>query len=49
MRPLPIGGAFVRAMGTGDGADVEMAVRVTAELRPAWLEGDYGEWVCMWG
>ena len=49
VRPLPIGGAFVRAMGTGDGADVEMAVRVTAELRPAWLEGDYGEWVCMWG
>lgn len=50
VRPLPVIGAFASAIGeTNASGDVLLEVTVGYEGRPSWLEGDYGEWVAMWG
>lgn len=42
--------AFASALGeTNASGDVLLEVTVGYEGRPGWLEGDYGEWVAMWG
>ncbi|HJA01562.1 MAG TPA: pilus assembly protein [Candidatus Collinsella stercoripullorum] len=50
VRPLPVIGAFASALGeTNASGDVLLEVTVGYEGRPGWLEGDYGEWVAIWG
>lgn len=49
VRPLPVLGAFVRSMGETNGhGDVELAVQVSYQGRPAWLEGSYETWTSIW-
>lgn len=49
VRPLPITGAFVRLMGSDENGEVFLRVSASANLRPSWLEGSYGDWVGSWG
>lgn len=47
--PLPVLGAFVEAFGDADGdGSVELAVEVSYEGRPGWVEGDYDSWIETW-
>lgn len=49
VRPLPVLGAFVGALGaTNAHGDVEVAVDVSYEGRPPWLEGSYETWIEVW-
>ena len=49
VKPLPVIGAFVRAMGSaGEGGYVELKVDVSYRSRPEWLEGDYDSWIAAW-
>lgn len=49
VRPLPLLGAIVSALGTSDGGVVELRVEMTREVRASWIGGDYAEWVGIWG
>lgn len=50
VRPLPVIGAFARALGAQDAhGDVLLEVDVEYEGRPSWLEGSYGDWISVWG
>ena len=49
VKPLPVIGAFVQAMGSeGKGGYVELRVDVSYRSRPEWLEGDYDSWIAAW-
>ena len=48
-RPLPLVGGLARTLGEADGDEVVLRVRASERTRPAWLEGDYGSWVEIWG
>ena len=48
VRPLPLLGAIVAALGTSGGGVVELRVEVTREVRAGWIGGDYAEWVEIW-
>lgn len=48
VRPLPLLGAIVAALGTSGGGVVELRVEVTREVRASWIGGDYAEWVEVW-
>ena len=48
VRPLPLLGAIVAALGTSAGGSVELRVEVTREVRASWIGGDYAEWVGIW-
>lgn len=49
VKPLPVIGAFVQAMGgTAEGGYVELKVDVSYQSRPEWLEGDYDSWIAAW-
>ena len=49
VKPLPVLGAFVSALGaTNAHGDVELAVDVSYEGRPTWLEGSYETWIEVW-
>lgn len=49
VKPLPVIGAFARAMGgTAEGGYVELKVDVSYQSRPEWLEGDYDSWIAAW-
>ena len=49
VKPLPVLGAFVRAVGTpAPGGKVELRVDVSYASRPEWLEGDYESWISAW-
>lgn len=49
VKPLPVIGAFARAMGSaGEGGYVELKVDVSYRSRPEWLEGDYDSWIATW-
>jgi hypothetical protein len=48
-RPLPLTGAFVRALGEGDPEGVVLRAETRARVRPDWVVGDYGSWTSMWG
>ena len=49
VKPLPVIGAFVQAMGSaGEGGYVELKVDVSYRSRPEWLEGDYDSWIAAW-
>ncbi|MDM8270357.1 pilus assembly protein [Thermophilibacter provencensis] len=49
VRPLPLFGALVAALGTVDGGEVVVRVEVSCALSAEWLEGSYEEWIGMWG
>ena len=49
VRPLPLFGALVAALGTGEGGLVELRVTTSGDLRADWLKGGYGDWIEMWG
>ena len=49
VKPLPVIGAFVQAMGSvSEGGYVELKVDVSYRSRPEWLEGDYDSWIAAW-
>lgn len=49
VRPLPILGAIVSALGTAEGGTVVVRVEVSCDLRASWIGGSYDEWVGIWG
>ena len=49
MRPLPLVGVLASMLGETDGELVVLRVRASANVRPEWLEGDYADWVSIWG
>lgn len=49
VRPLPLFGALVAPLGTAEGQTVLLRVETTGSLRAGWTEGDYGDWLEMWG
>lgn len=47
--PLPVLGAFAQMFGATDAqGNVLLAVEVSYEGRPEWLEGDYETWAAHW-
>lgn len=48
VRPLPLLGAIVAALGTSSGGVVELRVETTREVRASWIGGDYEEWIAIW-
>ncbi|MGQ5425652.1 TadE/TadG family type IV pilus assembly protein [Thermophilibacter sp. ZX-H3] len=49
VRPLPLLGAIVSALGTAEGDAVVVRVEASCDLRASWIGGSYDEWVVMWG
>ena len=49
VRPLPLLGAIVSALGTEEGGLVVVRVEASCDLRASWIGGSYGEWVGIWG
>ena len=49
VRPLPLFGAVVLALGTSAGGVVELEAEVTREVRADWIGGDYAEGIGVWG
>ena len=49
VRPLPLLGAIVSALGTAEGDVVLVRVEADCDLRASWIGGSYGEWVGIWG
>lgn len=49
VRPLPILGAIVSALGTAEGGAVVVRVEASCDLRASWIGGSYDEWVGIWG
>lgn len=49
VRPLPLFGAVVGALGTVEGGEVVVRVEMSEDVRASWVEGDYADWVGMWG
>ena len=49
VRPLPLLGALVAALGTGGDGTVLVRVETRGDLRADWIGGDYDDWVGMWG
>lgn len=48
VRPLPLLGAIVAALGTTGEGVVELRVEVTREVRASWIGGSYEEWIEVW-
>lgn len=48
-RPLPLFGGISSALGEADEAGFVLRVSVRVRVRAEWLEGNYGEWVGLWG
>ena len=49
VKPLPLFGAVVSALGTSEEEGVVLRVRVEEDVRSSWVGGDYGDWVGIWG
>ena len=49
VRPLPLFGAIVLALGTAEGGDVVIRVERSEDLRAEWIGGSYEDWLDMWG
>ena len=49
VKPLPLFGAVVSALGTSEEEGVVLRVRVEEDVRSSWVGGDYGNWVGIWG
>lgn len=48
VRPLPLMGVVMSALGERDATGVVVRERVSEQVRPSWLGGDYESWVGMW-
>lgn len=49
VRPLPLIGAVVYALGRADGGNVVVRAEATLDARPEWIGGSYEDWVGIWG
>lgn len=49
VRPLPLLGAIVSALGTAEGGSVVVRVEVVEDVRADWVGGSYADWVGIWG
>lgn len=49
VRPLPLFGTLVAALGAGEEGMVALRVETSGDLRADWLRGGYGDWIEMWG
>lgn len=48
VRPLPLLGAIVAALGPGADGCVTLRAETTADVRPDWIGGSYEEWITIW-
>lgn len=48
VRPLPLFGVGMRLLGESDGEGILLRVHVSERMRPAWLGGEYGDWMSAW-
>lgn len=48
LRPLPLAGVAMGALGEVDGRGLVLRVEVRQDLRQEWIAGDYGSWVGVW-
>ncbi|MGN0070889.1 MAG: TadE/TadG family type IV pilus assembly protein [Atopobiaceae bacterium] len=46
--PLPLAGAMMAAQLESDPDGIVLRVQVKEQLRPAWLEGTYDDWIEVW-
>ncbi len=49
VRPLPLFGSIVSALGTAEDGCVRLSVSTEASMRSTWIGGSYEEWVKIWG
>ena len=49
VRPLPLLGAIVAALGPTGGGVVRLRVEMTREVRANWIGGEYADWIGIWG
>lgn len=47
-RPLPLFGTLAAVFHERDGAGLLLKIDTTEKLRPAWLGGDYADWISVW-
>lgn len=48
VRPLPITGAFVRALGAEDETGLVLHCEASESVQADWVSGSYGSWMQMW-
>lgn len=48
-RPLPLFGQVSAALSDKDSTGLVLRVEVKQHMRPSWLEGNYGDWLKIWG
>lgn len=48
VRPLPLFGALVAALGTEEDGTVGLSVTTTQKVRATWIGGGYESWVDVW-
>lgn len=48
VRPLPLFGALVAALGTEEDGTVGLSVTTTQKVRATWIGGSYESWVDVW-
>ncbi|WP_239471438.1 pilus assembly protein [Olsenella profusa] len=49
VRPLPLLGSVVYALGRADGQDVVVRAEAALDVRASWVGGSYEDWVSIWG
>lgn len=49
VRPLPLMGAIVYALGPQRDGNVRLAVEVSQRARASWIGGNYEDWIKVWG
>ncbi|MBM6675721.1 pilus assembly protein [Olsenella uli] len=49
VRPLPLFGALVSALGTAVDGTVVVRVETSGDMRADWIGGGYEDWIGMWG
>ena len=49
VRPLPLLGSLVAALGTAEGSSVVVRAEATCDMRTSWVGGSYEDWVGIWG
>ena len=48
VKPLPLFGVAMAALGQTDDQGVILRVRLEEEMSPSWLDGGYEDWVGIW-
>lgn len=49
VRPLPLIGFVVAALGEPGDGGVTLRAEVVSDVRSDWIGGDYGDWIGVWG